>query len=42
MRKGVWFILGAVFLGSLFWPWLLFFGACIVIVAVVGMITNRK
>lgn len=43
MRMPWWIaILGALVLGSLFWPFLLLFAGMVLIVGVVGALTNRR
>jgi hypothetical protein len=40
MRIGTLVIIGGLFLGALFWPWLIVFAAAALIVAVVGLLTK--
>jgi hypothetical protein len=42
MRNVGWTIFAAVVLGGLFWPFLWIFGAFMLIVIVVGILTGRK
>jgi hypothetical protein len=42
MRRSPWYILALFVLGSLFFPWLLIFAACVLVVIIAGLLTGGR